>query len=60
MTETEIAAGVAIATQALHFAIFNNGIVTAGECRKAIVVLFGSEVDAALDKEFIRTGWVHP
>ena len=56
LSEETIKVGADLAQQALHFAIFNNGKVTAGECRKAIIVLFGLEVDAELDRRFIRRG----
>jgi len=52
MTNEEIAIGVDLARKALQFAIFSHGKVTAGECRKAVLILFGKEVDEALDNEF--------
>ena len=54
MSREEVIMGVELAQKALHFAILSNGKVTAGECRKAIVTLFGEEVDAELDKTFVR------
>lgn len=59
MIDQEIKHGVEIAKQALHFAIFSNGSVTAKDCREAIITLFGEEVDRALDREFCRTGEQH-
>jgi hypothetical protein len=56
MHKDEIAKGVALAKQAVYFAFFNNVAVTAGECRKAIVTLFGPEIDAALNGEFAPDG----
>ena len=55
MTNEEIIVGVDLARKALHFAIFSHGKVKAGECREAILILFGEEVDAALAREFSPT-----
>ena len=41
-----------LARSALQFAMFSNGTVTCEECRKAIKIIFGEEVDVALSIEF--------
>ena len=52
MSKEEIRIGVEMARKALQFAFFSNGKVTYGDCRKAILILFGEEVDSALADEF--------
>jgi len=51
MNEASIKIGVELARTALQFAMFSNGKVTCDECRKAIKIIFGEEVDAALSDE---------
>ena len=55
MTKARVKIGVELARKALYFACFSNGKVMSGECRKAIKILFGEEVDAALADELIKS-----
>lgn len=52
MNEASIKIGVELARNALQFAMVSNGNVTCDECREAIKIIFGDEVDAALSDEF--------
>jgi hypothetical protein len=52
MTDNTIQLGVSLAEQALAYAMFNNGQVTGRQVRGAIKIIFGAEVDAAMQLKY--------